>query len=87
MGIIDNLGSNFIFLNINIILIMFIWPLDLIIKKFKRLYVFYLKIKNKLIFNSVIRLILEGYLEFSLCSLLNLLVLSDNTLKKNTNNY
>jgi hypothetical protein len=38
-------------------------------------------------FNSVIRLILEGYLEFSICSLLNLLVLNNPTLKKNTNNY
>src|SRR5688572_23869811 len=87
MGIISNLGSNFLFLNINTILIIIILPLDPLVKRFPKIYKYYLSLKNKLVFNSIIRLLLEGYLEFSICSLLNILALSDSSLKQNTNNY
>jgi hypothetical protein len=39
------------------------------------------------LFSSLIRLILEGYIEFCICSLLNTLAFFDNTLNVNSNRF
>jgi hypothetical protein len=87
MGVIDNLGSVFIFININIILVIIIIPFGLIAKKFMCINKYYLKIKKMLIFNSILRLIYESYIELCICSLLNLIKFTDISFGTISDNY
>jgi hypothetical protein len=72
MSIIKNLGSMFIYMNVYTIIILILLPLGYINSKSKIFNKVYHKLRKMFIYNSILRLLIEGYLELSLSSMINL---------------
>jgi hypothetical protein len=54
-------------------MIVVLIPLGKIPRRYAYYHMFYYKARKTFVYNGILRLLIEGYLELSLCSFLNLL--------------